>query len=472
MPQTQPIDTVQPDRMQPVEGSFRDPSGFVFERTGVLYRQVNAAYRPHFERLVDSGLLESLQRDNLLIGHDEVEAAIGEDGAYKVLRPLRVPFVSYPFEWCFSQLKDAALLTLDVQVRALSAGMSLKDASAYNVQFVGGRPVLIDTLSFEQHEDGRPWVAYKQFCQHFLAPLLLMARRDVRLSQLFRVFMDGVPLDLASPLLPRASWLNPTALMHVHLHAKAQSKYSDTVGAGKAKSARISSNSLRALVESLRRSVAGLDWTPAGTEWGDYYSDTNYTDAAAAEKARLVTAFHERVRPNTVWDLGANTGRFSRLASTRGVNTVAFDLDAAAVEKNYRDVVATGNRHELPLVLDLTNPSPAFGWAGRERQSLTERGPADLVQVLAVIHHLAISNNVPLARIAGYLASLARTLVIEFVPKSDSQVQRLLSSRPDIFPQYDREGFEQSFGQYFIVDAAEPVSGTERILYLMRRRVD
>jgi hypothetical protein len=283
--------------------------------------------------------------------------------------------------------------------------------------------------------------------------------------------MDGVPLDLASALLPRRSWLSPTALMHVHLHAKAQSKYSGAGGAGKAKRARISTQSLRMLVDSLRRAVAGMNWTPAGTEWGDYYSDTNYTDESASEKARLVSAFHDRVAPRTLWDLGANTGRFSRLASTRGVETVAFDLDAAAVEKNYRDVVATGNRHELPLVLDLTNPSPAFGWASRERHSLTERGPADLVQALAVVHHLAISNNVPLARVSEYLASLARALVIEFVPKSDSQVQRLLASREDIFPGYTPEGFETAFGERFTIEAAEQIRGSDRTLYLMRRRL-
>jgi ribosomal protein L11 methylase PrmA len=461
--------TVELDPMRPLEASFRDPSGFVFERAGVLYRQVNKRYQPHFDRLSTSGLLKSLQDDGLLIPHEEVDTAIGAVGAYRVLRPRQVPFISYPFEWCFSQLRDAALVTLEVQARSLAVGMSLKDASAYNVQFVGGRPLLIDTLSFEQHEDGRPWVAYKQFCQHFLAPLLLMARRDARLSQLFRVFMDGVPLDLASSLLPGWSWLTPTALMHVHLHAKAQSKYSGSEGVAKAKGARVSSQSLRMLIDSLRRAIAAMRWTPAGTEWGDYYSDTNYTDEAAAEKARLVSAFHERVRPRTVWDLGANTGRFSRLASARGVDTIAFDLDAAAVEKNYREVVLTGNRHELPLVLDLTNPSPAFGWAGRERSSLSERGPVDLVQVLAVVHHLAISNNVPLPRVAAYLASLGRALVIEFVPKADSQVQRLLASREDVFDGYTREGFEAAFEQHFTIDVAERIRGAERVLYLMRR---
>ncbi len=453
-----------------LRGSFRDPSGFVYESHGVLYRQVNSSYRDDYDALTNSGLLQELFKAELLVAHEEVEVPPDSREAYKLLRPLRVPFISYPFEWSFGQLRDAALLTLKVQTRCLARGMSLKDASAYNVQFLNGRPILIDTLSFERYVDGSPWVAYRQFCQHFLAPLLLMSRVDVRLSQLFRVFIDGVPLDLASAMLPRRSWLSPGALMHLHLHAMAQRKYSvgETSGA-RAKAARVSAQSLKALIASLEAAVSKLQWNPAGTEWADYYSDTNYTTDSASEKQRLVESFIERVQPATLWDLGANTGRFSRLASRRGINTVAFDLDAAAVEKNYRDCVASGNRHELPLVLDLTNPSPGFGWAGDERLSLEQRGPADLVQALAVIHHLAISNNVPLPRIAEYLARLGRSLIIEFVPKQDSQVQRLLSSRVDVFPDYTREGFEASFAPFFRVEAVEPIRGADRVLYLMKR---
>ena len=379
--------------------------------------------------------------------------------------------MSYPFEWSFSQLRDAALLTLDVQRRALTRGMSLKDASAYNVQFLRGKPILIDTLSLETHKEGAPWAAYRQFCQHFLAPLSLMARRDIRFGQLFRVFIDGVPLDLASSLLPKTSWFRPSMTMHLHLHALAQRRFAGgSSGGSSSKTTTISTRSLAALIESLAGAIRSLRWTPTGTEWADYYSDTNYTDEAAAEKQRLVSAFHDRVAPTTLWDLGANTGRFSRLASQRGISTVAFDIDAAAVEKNYRDIVSSGNPNELPLVLDLTNPSPAFGWAGQERLSVAERGPADLVQALAIVHHLAISNNVPLVKISAYLAQLGRALVIEFVPKSDSQVQRLLRSREDIFDGYTRGGFEAAFAEHFTIEAAELIRGSERVLYLMRSK--
>ncbi len=454
----------------PFSASFRDPSGFVFESDGVLYRQVNPSYRVHYDQMVRSGLLQELMDAEVLVRHDEVPNS-QRAGAYKVVRPERIPFVSYPFEWSFSQLRDAALLTLDAQRRALARGMSLKDASAYNVQFQRGKPILIDTLSFEAHEDGVPWVAYRQFCQHFLAPLSLMARRDVRLCQLFRVFIDGVPLDLASSLLPKTTWLRPSTAMHLHLHAAAQRKYADSSTAGKpSRPTKISRRSLVALIESLDGAIKSLRWTAAGTEWGDYYSDTNYTDEAAADKRRIVSAFHDRVAPKTLWDLGANTGRFSRLASQRGIFTVAFDIDAAAVEMNYRDMVSSGNTNELPLVLDLTNPSPAFGWAGHERLSLAQRGPADLVQALAVVHHLAISNNVPLGKVSEYLSQLGGALIIEFVPKSDSQVQRLLASRQDIFDAYTREGFETAFSEHFTTETVAPIRGSERFLYLMRRK--
>src|SRR5262245_14254456 len=209
-----------------LSASFRDPSGFLFSRDGVLYRQVNRRYEQEYARLMESGLYEKLVKVGVLIPHVEVENVRAEAGeCFRVIQPERVPFISYPYEWSFGQLKDAALATLSIQKRALKAGMSLKDASAYNIQFVRGKAVLIDTLSFELYKDGQPWVAYRQFCQHFLAPLTLMALKDVRLSQLLRVYIDGIPLDLASELLPSKTRLNFGLLTHIHLHASAQKRY-------------------------------------------------------------------------------------------------------------------------------------------------------------------------------------------------------------------------------------------------------
>ena len=451
-----------------LSASFRDPSGFLFTRDEVLYRQVNRKYEQEYARLMESGLYDKLVKAGLLIPHVEVDQEPAEaELAHKIIQPERVPFISYPYEWSFGQLKDAALATLSIQRRALKAGMSLKDASAYNIQFVRGKPTLIDTLSFELYKEGQPWIAYRQFCQHFLAPLALMALRDVRLNQLLRVYIDGVPLDLASGLLPSKARFNMGVLTHIHLHASAQKRFS---GADvKSRTATMSQQALTGLIESLDSTVRKMEWKPGGTEWGNYYDITNYSDAAFENKKQLVKEWSARLKPSLVWDLGANNGVFSRVAGESGAYVVSSDIDPAAVEQNYRQMKEEKAQNLLPLLIDLTNPSPSIGWANVERDSFAGRGPADLALALALIHHLAISNNVPLLQVADFFTHVGKWLIIEFVPKSDSQVQKLLLSREDIFPDYTREGFEAAFGQKFAIAEAVNVRESERVLYLMER---
>jgi hypothetical protein len=401
-----------------------------------------------------------------LVPHADVDQPPAEsESAYKVIQPERVPFISYPYEWSFSQLKDAALATLSIQRRALKADMSLKDASAYNIQFVRGKATLIDTLSFEIYREGQPWVAYRQFCQHFLAPLALMALKDVRLNQLLRVYLDGVPLDLASELLPLNSRLNFGLLTHMHLHASAQKRYAGEEV--KSRSGAMSKQAMMGLIDNLEATIKKLSWIPKGTEWGNYYDITNYSDAAFEHKKGLVREWAKRVEPALAWDLGANTGVFSRVVGETSSNVISFDIDPAAVEQNYLQIKKEKTENILPLLLDLTNPSPAIGWANRERESFGSRGPADMVLALALIHHLAISNNVPLPQLAEFFANTGRWLVIEFVPKSDSQVKKLLVSREDIFPHYTRDGFELAFNEKFFVHEMVNIRESERVLYLM-----
>ena len=453
--------------------SYRDPSGFLFTHEGVLYRQVNQSYQTDYDLLMKSGLYDRLVKSKKLIPHTEVDVSPSRpELAHKIIQPIRVGFISYPYEWCFSELQDAALLTLSIQKTALEQGMSLKDASAYNIQFYSGRPILIDTLSFETYQEGSPWIAYRQFCQHFLAPLALMAYQDVRLSQLMRVYIDGIPLDLASELLPARSRLNLGLTAHIHLHASAQKKYSDIPEQAltQSKGRSMSKMSLVGLIDSLHSTVSGLKWEPKGTEWGDYYDSTNYTRAAFDRKMEIVKMFLDKAQPGQVWDLGANTGVFSRLAADKGILTISSDIDPAAVEKNYQETRQKKETNLLPLVLDLTNPSPAIGWKNAERDSFIERGPVDAVMALALVHHLAISNNVPLPDLAEFFAQLGRWLIIEFIPKEDSQVQRLLATREDIFPQYTQAGFEAAFQPYFELRECLPMEGSHRVMYLMERR--
>ena len=453
--------------------SFRDPSGYVFRRDGVFYRQVNQAYRDEYDLLMSSGLYDDLVRAGRLIPHEELDDRHEplSEVVYKIIRPQQVPLISYPYEWSFSQLRDAAMLTLDVQATAIDKGMSLKDASAYNVQFHDGRPVLIDTLSFERYQEGKPWVAYKQFCQHFLAPLALMSRTDVRLNQLLRVYIDGIPLDLASKLLPKRTKFTLAMGVHIHAHAKVQQRYADQPNAASAKvqSRQFSKRSFLTILQSLRQAVQKMTWRTGKTEWADYYeSNNNYGAEGLGKKGQALRQLIARVNPQTVWDLGGNTGVFSRIAGENGASVVTWDIDPNCVEFNYRQVREKGERNILPLLLDLTNPSPGIGWANAERDSIAERGPVDLVMALGLIHHLAISNNVPLVRVAEYFSRLGRSLIIEFVPKADSQVQKLLATRADIFGNYDRDGFESAFGKYFSIQQSIDIEGTVRTLYLMK----
>ena len=451
-------------------GSFRDPSGFVFRRDGIIYRQIDRPYADDWAAVRAAGLLDRLIARGALIAHDEValELAADPSTAVAVIRPEPLAFVSYPYEWTFSQLKDAALLTLDVQREALAAGFVLKDASAFNVQYHRGRPTLIDSLSFEPAVPEAPWVAYRQFCEHFLGPLALMAYKDIRFGTILRDYLDGIPLDLTSKLLPRRTRLRLGLAAHIHLHARAQRRYADEAVEGGSRGG-MSRSRQDALLTSLRTTVEKLEWRPAGTEWADYAEHTSYDAAATDAKADLVRRYLRDAGSQAVWDLGANTGTYSRIAADEGAWVLAPDGDPAAAERLYRALDVAGRGRILPLVIDLANPSPDLGWAGRERASLTARSNADTVMALALIHHLAIGRNVPLGSIADYFARLAPNAIVEWVPKEDPMVVKLLASRRDVFADYTLEGFRAAFGERFgLVEEAE-IPGTVRRLFRLRR---
>ena len=447
--------------------SFRDPSGFMYHRGGVLLRQVNPSYQTDFDLLKSSGLLEKLWAADLMVSHQEADLSLAQaPGAVAVLQPELLPFISHPWEWPFSLLKQAALLTLNLQSLALDHGMSLKDASAFNVQLHKGKAIFIDTLSFEKHVPTDPWIAYAQFCRHFLAPLALMAYTDVRLQALLSENLDGIPLDLAAKLLPGKSKLNSGLLMHLHLHAKAEKSGGSGQG-GEAKKAVFSEAAMRGLIGSLEKTIQGLEWQPQGTEWADYYNDTNYTAKAAESKHQILKGWITSLaKPGaTCWDLGANDGRYSRIAAEAGFCTLAADIDPAAVEQAFRFITKNQVTNLHPLLADLRNPSPGRGWMNKERASLAERGPADLALALALIHHLAIGSNVPLPDVWAALTGLGREVIVEWVPKDDSQVQRMMHARRDIFDRYTEADFESALPKGWKIKAKERIPESGRILY-------
>ncbi|HVZ67332.1 MAG TPA: SAM-dependent methyltransferase [Patescibacteria group bacterium] len=369
-------------------------------------------------------------------------------------------------------LKDAALLTLAIQKKAVKYGMSLKDASAFNIQFVNGKPILIDTLSFEKYPEGKPWIAYQQFVENFLAPLYIMSKVDVNLGRLTSVFINGIPLEIAAKILPIKSRLNLSLLIHIFAHASTQKKYSDKKLDAKTKARQFSKTALLGLVDNLEGAVKKATWSPSGTQWEDYYEEdkNNYKNESFKHKEELVKKYLKPLKPKMVWDIGANTGVFSKIAAELGAKTIAFDIDHGALEKNYLDIVKRdGVENILPLFLDLATPTPSVGWENMERESVFERGPADAVLALAVIHHLAITFKAPFVYQAQAFAKMGKYLVVEFVDRTDSQVQLLVTNRDDILADFTKENFEKAFKQFFRIKEQTQIKGSKRTLYLMER---
>jgi hypothetical protein len=454
--------------------SFRDPAGYVFRDGNCIKRVVTIHGIGDYRRLISSKLYDRLVRESLLIPHTEEQVDYPTDDVQAVLVPEQIRYVSYPYEWSFGQLRDAALLTLRIQEIAMQHGMSLKDASAFNIQFRGPFPVFIDTLSFEPN-DGGPWVAYSQFCRHFLAPLLLMSRVSPSINQFWKASLDGFPLDLTSALLPKRTYLSLGALLHIHLHARTQKRYSENnaqVPAKMERTRRAGPDRKPAFIDSLRNLVRGIKPRNFQTEWLHYYDRkaSHYSSAAEVSKKQTVEHVLDRLNPQMVYDLGGNIGEYSRLATKRGVFTVCFDIDPLCVHQNYQRSRAESDHNMLPLLLDLTNPSPPLGFALDERSSFADRGQAGLVMALALLHHLRITGNAPLDRIARFLSTLGEHLLLEYVPKTDIMAQALLRSRKDTFFDYTEDGFKNAFDPYFEVQQTFPIAETARTLYWFRRR--
>jgi hypothetical protein len=453
-------------------GSFRDPAGRVWLRDGWAYRGVFSPGAHDYQAARDRGILGQLIQNGLLTPHEEIEVPPGDaSGIVYCLRQRKIPLISYPWEWPFSMLQDAALLHLDLMEQLIPEGFWLRDASAFNVQFDGRRLVLIDTLSIGRRPPQSPWVAYQQFCSHFLGPLALAAFCDIRLLALWREFLDGVPLDLAVHLLPSLKWYHPGLFFHLTLHSRFIKRYAGKEGfeSRAGRWTRLSNSSLLGLIHSLRRAVSRLQWSGKAEFWRDYQKFRPYQEKDLTRKKEYVQEVVRRIKPGTVWDLGGNVGEFSLIAAAEGAFVVSIDSDPSCTEYLYQVRKKEPSLGKvLPLTMNLANPSPGLGWDSRERVSLHDRGPADLVLVLALVHHLVLSSQVPLPLVAEWLSRISGYLLVEFVPPNDPMARRLLSSGT-LHHQYSRELFEESFRRFF--DFTDKVQlENERILFLGKRK--
>ncbi|OGG09829.1 hypothetical protein A2154_00460 [Candidatus Gottesmanbacteria bacterium RBG_16_43_7] len=455
-------------KIKPDSSSFRDPDGFVFSVKGEIYRAIRDTYRLNYEFFINSGLYEHLKSLNYIIPHQDIKfPKVGSD-IFKIIKPQKIPYVSYPYEWTFSELKDAALLTLRIELEALKYKMSLKDGSGYNIQFLNGKPVFIDTTSFEIYRENTPWTAYGQFCRHFLSPLSLMAYKDPFFNQIQRLYLDGISLDKVSRLLPFRSYFNLPIFIHIHLHAKSSQLYKNkTVFKQNQKFTLAAFNGI---VKNLITAVENLKWRRGDMHWSTYYDSLSYSPEAFRSKNMIFDKYLKLALPESLIDIGANTGHFSKIAAKKGIFTIALDNDPVVMDCLYQECQINNIRNLMPLVVDITNPSPDLGWENEERISLLKRGPVSMVSMLAVVHHLAIRQNIPFEMISKFLASLCRWLIIEFIPKDDVMVQKLLSNRKDIFFQYNQKHFEKVFSQRFIRLNQTKIADSNRVMYLFKNK--
>jgi ribosomal protein L11 methylase PrmA len=458
----------------PDAGSFRDPAGRVFSSAGRIFRTVMPASAPAYEGVRDAGLLDALIGGGLLVGSQEVDRAalstIAPAPTYVLEHP-RIPFVSYPYEWSFSLHKRAALHHLDVHLAALDSGFTLSDATAYNIQFLGTRPVFIDHLSFRPYRAGEIWLGHRQFCMQFLNPLICWALLGIQPNHWFRGSLEGVaPEDLA-PLLRWRHNLSLTVATHVTAQAALQRRsVRSGATAGHLREGRLPLGRLKAMLIGLRHYIAKLEPKTAPTVWGDYATDNSYAQAEASAKRQFVSEMVEATRPRLLLDFGCNSGDYSLAALEAGAErVVGFDYDHGALERAFRRFDDKGADF-LPLWLDAANPSPSQGWGQAERQGLAERAHADALIALAFIHHIVIGRNVPLDMALDWLVAMAPVGVIEFPPKSDPMVQRLLSQRDDIFPDYNETTFLALLGARARIVRSEPLSEGGRLLVWYDRR--
>lgn len=452
------------------EASFRDPSGYMFHDGDVLRRVINPIYFPQYNSLKESGFFKTLIKQGMLIPH--TETSVAEDKI--VITPEHIPFITNPYEWGFEQFKHAALHTLKIQKYALSKGFILKDASAYNVTFHKGKPVFIDTLSFDFYEDGTPWRAYKQFITHFFGPLVLAKYHGTEIFKMLQTHIDGIPVKLIASMLPGKTKLSATIHTNIHLLAKMESKHSEDYKA-ETKVAKLSKKAQSNILESLFNFIKKLEPNET-TEWGNYYDKTNYETAAFDGKKKLIREWVTPLNPKRLIDVGGNDGTFARTVLDKVPDVLVTDIDSNAVDYNYKQLQENNETNMLPFVCDVLQPAPGIGFNNTERNSLLERlknYKPDITMALALIHHITLSGNVPFEKSAEFFAKFSGTLIIEFPKREDSWVESLLVRKREFinhFDFYNEKDFEAGYTQFFTIEKKEVVPGTKRVLYLMKRK--
>lgn len=452
------------------EASFRDPSGYMFHDGATLRRRINPIYFKQYNALKEQGVFKTLIKNKLLIAHEETSVAADSI----VITPTPIPFITNPYEWSFEQYKHAALHTLKLQKYLLSKGFILKDASAYNVTFHEGKPIFIDTLSFDFYEDGTPWRAYKQFITHFFGPLVLASYNGTEIFKMMQTHIDGIPVKLLSSLLPGKTKLSSTIFTNIHLLAKMESKHSEDYKA-ETKIATLSLKAQNNIIDNLFNFIKKLSLKEE-TEWGNYYDKTNYNTSAFQNKTTLIQQWMKDLKPQRMIDVGGNDGTFARTVLKEVPHVIVTDIDSNAVAHNYKQANDNKETNMLAFVCDVLQPAPGIGFNNTERNSLIDRlhtyNP-EVTMALALIHHITLSGNVPFEKSAEFFAKFSNQLIIEFPKREDSWVTSLLVRKREFinhFDFYNLDNFIAGYKTQFDLVKQEVIPGTQRVLCLFKKK--
>jgi hypothetical protein len=440
-----------------------------------VWRGLSAEALADFAALADSAFFTAaIERGDIVATERVGDTSVVPGDWAGVLRHDRIGVLSYPYEWTFEMLRDAARLQLALTREALAEKLITKDASAFNIQFVGAKPVFVDVGSFERLRQGEPWAGYRQFCELFLNPLYVQALRDVPFQPLLRGRLDGITPGVAAALIGGSGRFRKGVFTHVRLHARAERKYADADRErdvrAELKRAGFGAGLIDAQLRNLQRALERLSWRQHDSTWSEYGERGHYGERDLDAKSAFVADAASASRPDVVLDLGANDGRFSRVAVAAGARAaIAVDSDQLVVDRLYRQLRSEGERRILPLVVDLADPTPAIGWRGNERPSFLDRMRPDLVLCLAVVHHLALTNNVPLDEVVAFLAGFGAALVVEFPHRDDPMTRRLLArKRSGLFDAYDTAHWERALEQRFVIERRAELPSATRTIYRCR----
>ncbi len=456
------------------EGSFRDPAGRVFYHLDKIYRLIGNSGKERIDFLQQKDLITKSKENNFLINskilNDEDLKNLGFDKNSLIIEHEKIPYISYPYEWSFSQLKSAALHHLDFHLFLLENGATLIDASAYNIQFIGANPIFIDLLSIRKYEEGEYWRGHKQFCENFLNPLILSSKKGIQFNNWFKGNLEGIATNELNSILTFFDKFSYNIFVHVYLLNKFDNKYKNQnkeIDINLKK--KFPKKNLISMLMQLRNFIKGLKPKKITTVWENYSILNTYKESEEIAKSKIVKDFIVNNDLANVIDLGCNDGFYSKIALKNNNNyVVGFDYDPISIDRAFNSF---GNEQKnfLPLIFDASNPSANIGWNELERKSFNKRANFDGLLALAFEHHLAIAKNIPLEDTINWLIQLAPKGLIEFVPKNDDTIQKMLKFKGDIFPDYNEENFKNFVEKKAKIISIKEITSSGRKIYEYER---